>query len=87
MSNYTISLNRLFQWARILFRTSVFRTYVFVSCPKALFHFKNNPFHVTVVVPELIRVAAPQTYDGYASLHTQHSMYLNGGILSVECES
>ena len=29
----------------------------------------------------------PQTYDGYSALHTQDSMYLNGGILSVECES
>ena len=29
----------------------------------------------------------PQTYDGYSTLHTQLSMYLNGGILSVECES
>ena len=29
----------------------------------------------------------PQTYDGYSALHTQNSMYLNGGILSVECES
>ena len=29
----------------------------------------------------------PQTYDGYSALDTQNSMYLNGGILSVECES
>ena len=29
----------------------------------------------------------PQTYDRYSALHTQHSMYLNGGILSVEYES
>ena len=29
----------------------------------------------------------PQTYDRYLALHTQHSMYLNGEILSVECES
>ena len=29
----------------------------------------------------------PQTYDGYSALHTQNSMYLNGGTLSVECES
>ena len=28
-----------------------------------------------------------QTYDGYSALHTQNSMHLNGGILSVECES
>ena len=29
----------------------------------------------------------PQTYEGYSVLHTQHSIYVNGGILSVECES
>ena len=29
----------------------------------------------------------PQTHDGYSALHTQHSVYLNGGILSMECES
>ena len=28
-----------------------------------------------------------QTYDGYSALHTQHSMYLNVGILSVEWKS
>ena len=32
-------------------------------------------------------VTRPQTYDGYSALHTQISMYLNGAILSVECES
>ena len=29
----------------------------------------------------------PQTYDGYSALHTQYSMYLNWGILSIEYES
>ena len=29
----------------------------------------------------------PQTYDRYSGLNTPHSMYLNWGTLSVECES
>ena len=28
----------------------------------------------------------PQTYDGYSALSTQHSIYLNGRILSMECD-
>ena len=28
----------------------------------------------------------PQTYDGYSALHIQHSVYLNGGMLSVNPE-
>ena len=45
-------------------------------------HYDFNTNHLFVTLK--IR---PQTYDGYSALHTQHSMYLNGGILIMECES
>ena len=41
----------------------------------------------TIDNKDIKRYTWPQTYDGYSALHTQHSMYLNGEILSEKCES